>query len=44
MPVAVLTKSSRSQQNVSIINPHVHLMGEDAAVVAYVRVTQMIDK
>ncbi|XP_064603278.1 calcium/calmodulin-dependent protein kinase type II delta chain-like isoform X12 [Liolophura sinensis] len=30
--------------NTSILNPHVHLLGEDAACVAYVRLTQYIDR
>ncbi|PVD38802.1 hypothetical protein C0Q70_01425 [Pomacea canaliculata] len=29
--------------NTSILNPHVHLLGEDAACIAYVRLTQYID-
>ncbi|XP_055858305.1 calcium/calmodulin-dependent protein kinase type II alpha chain isoform X4 [Episyrphus balteatus] len=30
--------------NTTILNPHVHLLGEDAACIAYVRLTQYIDK
>ncbi|KAK2717385.1 calcium/calmodulin-dependent protein kinase type II alpha chain-like isoform X8 [Artemia franciscana] len=30
--------------NTLILNPHVHLLGEDAACIAYVRLTQFIDK
>jgi len=30
--------------NVSIVNPYVHLLGEDAAAIAYVKVVQSIDK
>ncbi|XP_025112029.1 calcium/calmodulin-dependent protein kinase type II delta chain-like isoform X3 [Pomacea canaliculata] len=30
--------------NTSILNPHVHLLGEDAACIAYVRLTQYIDR
>ncbi|KAL0179191.1 hypothetical protein M9458_024633, partial [Cirrhinus mrigala] len=27
----------------TILNPHVHLIGEDAACIAYIRLTQYID-
>lgn len=37
-------KSTRHTTNTSILNPHVHLLGDDAAAIAYVRVTQTIDK
>jgi len=37
-------KNSRHNTNTSILNPHVHLLGDDAAAIAYVRVTQTIDK
>merc|ERR1711953_715016 len=37
-------KSNRNNTNTSILNPHVHLLGDDAAAIAYVRVTQNIDK
>ncbi|KAF2354108.1 Calcium/calmodulin-dependent protein kinase II association-domain [Trinorchestia longiramus] len=30
--------------NTMIMNPHVHLLGEDAACIAYVRLTQYLDK
>ena len=30
--------------NVSIVNTYVHLLGEDAAAIAYVKVVQSIDK
>jgi len=30
--------------NVSIVNPYVHLLGDDAAAIAYVKVVQSIDK
>ncbi|XP_037035375.1 calcium/calmodulin-dependent protein kinase type II alpha chain isoform X3 [Bradysia coprophila] len=30
--------------NTTILNPHVHLLGDDAACIAYVRLTQFIDK
>lgn len=42
--IAVLAKANRIHQSVSIINPHVHLLGEDAAAIGYVKVTQYMDK
>lgn len=30
--------------NTTILNPHVHLLGDDTACIAYVRLTQYIDK
>ena len=30
--------------NTTILNPHVHLLGDDGACIAYVRLTQYIDK
>jgi calcium/calmodulin-dependent protein kinase (CaM kinase) II len=30
--------------NVTILNPHVYLLGEDAASIAYVKITQYMDK
>ena len=30
--------------NVSLLNPHVHLLGEDAACIAYIRLAQYIDR
>ena len=41
---ATLAKSRNGSQNVSIVNPHVHMLGDDAAAVAYVKVTQYMDK
>ena len=43
-PTATLAKSRNGSQNVSIVNPHVHMLGDDAAAVAYVKVTQYMDK
>eukprot|EP00096_Caligus_rogercresseyi_P004400 TRINITY_DN1863_c0_g1_i2.p1 TRINITY_DN1863_c0_g1~~TRINITY_DN1863_c0_g1_i2.p1 ORF type:complete len:543 (+),score=118.37 TRINITY_DN1863_c0_g1_i2:444-2072(+) len=41
----VLGKNDESRTlNVNIINPLVHLLGEDSAAIAYVRLTQSIDK
>ena len=37
-------KNNRHLTNTSILNPHVHLLGDDAAAIAYCRVTQTIDK
>ncbi|CAG0913427.1 unnamed protein product [Notodromas monacha] len=39
----VLTKTWRAI-NTTILNPHVHLLGEDAACIAYIRLTQYLDK
>ncbi|XP_048513360.1 calcium/calmodulin-dependent protein kinase type II alpha chain isoform X19 [Athalia rosae] len=39
----VLGKVSKAV-NTTILNPHVHLLGEDAACIAYVRLTQYMDK
>ncbi|XP_078659688.1 calcium/calmodulin-dependent protein kinase type II delta chain-like isoform X17 [Branchiostoma floridae x Branchiostoma belcheri] len=38
-----LTKNSKAT-NTTILNPHVHLLGEDAAYIAYIRLTQCIDR
>ena len=40
----ISVKNNRHTTNTSILNPHVHLLGDDAAAIAYVRVTQTIDK
>ncbi|XP_034937494.1 calcium/calmodulin-dependent protein kinase type II alpha chain isoform X19 [Chelonus insularis] len=41
----VLGKNSSCKAvNTTILNPHVHLLGEDAACIAYVRLTQYVDK
>jgi len=32
------------KMNTTLLNPHVHLLGEDAAVIAYVRLSQFTDK
>lgn len=40
----VPVKTYRNNCNMNIINPHVHLLGDDAAAIAYVRITQFIDK
>lgn len=40
---SVLGKNCKSI-NTLILNPHIHLMGEDAACIAYVRLTQFVDK
>ncbi|XP_063984785.1 calcium/calmodulin-dependent protein kinase type II alpha chain isoform X21 [Diachasmimorpha longicaudata] len=41
----VLGKNSSCKAvNTTILNPHVHLLGDDAACIAYVRLTQYVDK
>lgn len=39
---AVLAKNSKPIHT-TILNPHVHLIGEDAACIAYIRLTQFVD-
>lgn len=39
----VLGKNYRAI-NTTILNPHVHLLGDDTACIAYVRLTQYVDK
>lgn len=39
----VLGKNYRAI-NTTILNPHVHILGEDTACIAYVRLTQYVDK
>jgi calcium/calmodulin-dependent protein kinase (CaM kinase) II len=41
--VLVLSKNNKPV-NTSILTPHVHLLGEDAASIAYIRLTQYIDR
>nr|CAD7398823.1 unnamed protein product [Timema cristinae] len=41
--VEVLGKNCKAL-NTTILNPHVHLLGDDAACIAYVRLTQYMDK
>lgn len=40
--IIVLSKNSKPVHT-TILNPHVHLIGEDAACIAYIRLTQYID-
>ena len=40
--VTVLSKNNKPVHT-TILNPHVHLIGEDAACIAYIRLTQYID-
>ena len=40
---SVLSKNNKPV-NTSILNPTVHLLGDDAACIAYVRLTQFIDR
>lgn len=41
--VLVLGKNCKAI-NTTILNPHVHLLGDETACIAYVRLTQYIDK
>jgi len=41
--IAVMGKNCKAV-NTMIMNPHVHLLGDDAACIAYVRLTQYLDK
>lgn len=43
MNISVVGKNLKAI-NTTILNPHVHLLGDDAACIAYVRLTQYIDK
>lgn len=36
--------SSSKTTNTTIVSPHVHLLGDDAAAIAYIRLSQYIDK
>ncbi|GAA6106243.1 calcium/calmodulin-dependent protein kinase type II delta 1 chain isoform X3 [Tachysurus ichikawai] len=38
-----LSKSNRRTVHTILLNPHVHLLGEEAACIAYIRLTQYID-
>lgn len=40
--LTVLAKNSKPIHT-TILNPHVHVIGEDAACIAYIRLTQYID-
>lgn len=35
---------SKSSINTTILNPHVHVLGDEASVIAYIRLVQFIDK
>lgn len=41
--ISVLSKNNKPV-NTSILNPTVHILGDDSACIAYVRLTQYIDK
>lgn len=43
MFLSALSKSHRRTVHTILLNPHVHLIGEDAACIAYIRLTQYID-
>lgn len=40
--VLVLSKNSKPIHT-TILNPHVHIIGDDAACIAYIRLTQFVD-
>ncbi|XP_025778895.1 calcium/calmodulin-dependent protein kinase type II subunit beta [Puma concolor] len=42
LPTLLLAKNSKPIHT-TILNPHVHVIGEDAACIAYIRLTQYID-
>ncbi|CAD5123598.1 DgyrCDS11928 [Dimorphilus gyrociliatus] len=35
---------NHKSSNTTVLHPHVHMLGEDAAYIAYVRLTQFVDK
>lgn len=39
----VLSKNNSKPIHTTILNPHVHVIGDDAACIAYIRLTQYID-
>lgn len=39
---SVLSKNNKPVHT-TLLNPHVHLIGEDAACIAYIRLTQFVD-
>ena len=41
-PVSAIKQSKTT--NVTILNPVVHLLGDDAASIGYIKVTQTLDK
>lgn len=41
--ISVLGKNSKTL-NSTILNPSVHLLGDNAACIAYIRLTQYMDK
>lgn len=43
IPSTVLGKNSKAV-NTTILNPSVHMLGDDAACIAYIRLTQYMDK
>uniref|UniRef100_A0A8B7WHU2 Calcium/calmodulin-dependent protein kinase type II subunit delta-like n=1 Tax=Castor canadensis TaxID=51338 RepID=A0A8B7WHU2_CASCN len=42
LPQSSLSKSNKPIHTI-ILNPHVHLVGDDAACIAYIRLTQYMD-
>lgn len=41
---STITSYRKQQIHTTLLNPNVHLMGEDGACIAYIRLTQYIDK
>ena len=42
--VVVLSKNNKTAMNTFILKPHVHFLSDDAACIAYIRLTQYIDR
>lgn len=42
--LALTDKTSNKSINNTMVTPHVHILGDDAACIAYVRLTQYQDK
>ncbi|NWH45579.1 KCC2B kinase, partial [Fregata magnificens] len=43
LPFSALLSKNNKPIHTTILNPHVHVIGEDAACIAYIRLTQYID-
>lgn len=41
-PLAVWSRNSKPVHT-TILNPHIHLMGDESACIAYIRITQYLD-
>jgi len=42
--VAVLSKNNKTAMNTFILKPYVHFLSDDAACIAYIRLTQYLDR